>query len=315
MSAPELPVELDRKDLALETRGLARRFAPAGRPLVQALDGLDLQVPAGAVYVLAGPNGAGKSTALAVLLGLVRADAGEARVVGIDPARQGAQARAHIGYVPEGTETGYGWLTVREFLSHRSVFYPAWDRGYEEWLVGSLELPPESLVRSLSKGMARRLVLVSALAHRPPVLLLDEPTDGLDPLAREDFASLLVDHVASSETTILWCTHHVQEAERLADHVGVIHRGRLLLQAPLDVVRARVRRYRARVPQEWSASAALNGEVLVREQEGCEIAWTVWGEERDVAERLAASGAVVTDATPLGLHESAVALLRAGRGQ
>ena len=153
---------------------------------------------------------------------------------------------------------------------------------------------------------------MTALAHRPPVLLLDEPTDGLDPLARDDFGALLVEHMADAPTTVLWSTHHVHEAERLADHVGVLRGGRLLLQAPVDAVRGRVRRYRAEVPEGWEGAPGLNGEVLVRARSGREITWTVWGDEREVAERLSASGATVREAAPLSLEDASLALLRAG---
>ncbi|HEU0299798.1 MAG TPA: hypothetical protein VFR37_10095, partial [Longimicrobium sp.] len=148
--------------------------------------------------------------------------------------------------------------------------------------------------------------------HRPPVLLLDEPTDGLDPLAREDFGALLVEHMTESPTTVLWSTHHVHEAERMADHVGVLRNGRLLLQAPVDEVRRHLRRYHAEVPEAWAGAPGLNGDVLARTRSGREITWTVWGEEREVAERLSASGATVRDAARLSLEDAALALLRAG---
>ena len=308
MSFPKLPTRLDGAELALETRGVFKSYPPS----TVALAGLDLQVPAGSVYVLVGPTGAGKSTTIKVLLDLVRAESGTAAVLGIDTARQPALARAQIGYVPEVVDTAYGWLSVRGLLKHHAAFYPAWDGGYADALCRRLGLRMDEKFRSLSKGGARALALVAALAHRPPVLLLDEPTDGLDPLAREEFASILIEHMTQSPTTVLWSTHHVHEAERMADHVGVLRGGRLLLQAPVDDVRRGLRRYRAEVPDGWPGAPGLNGDVLVRAQAGREITWTVWGEEHDVAERLSASGAVVRDAGRLSLEDAALALLRAG---
>ncbi len=308
MSFPKLPTRLHGTELALETHALSKTYPPATTALV----GLELQVPAGSVYVLVGPNGAGKSTTMKVLLDLVRADHGTATVLGIDTARQPALARAQTGYVPEVVDTAYGWLTVRGLLKHHAAFYHAWDWGYADGLCRRLGLRLNEKFRSLSKGGARALALVTALAHRPPVLLLDEPTDGLDPLAREEFAAILIEHMTQSPTTVLWSTHHVHEADRLADHVGVLRHGRLLLQAPVDDVRRGLRRYRAEVPDGWAGAPGLNGEVLVRAGSGREITWTVWGEERDVAERLSASGAVVRDASRLSLEDAALALLRAG---
>jgi ABC-2 type transport system ATP-binding protein len=118
--------------------------------------------------------------------------------------------------------------------------------------------------------------------------------------------------VADSPTTLLWSTHHVHEVERMADHVGVLRNGRLVLQAPRDEVRLRLRRYRAGVPERWTGAPQLNGEVLLRERDGREVALTVWGEEREVTQKLAAAGATVHDAAPLSLEEATVALLRAG---
>jgi ABC-2 type transport system ATP-binding protein len=308
MSFPKLPTRLDGAELALETRGVFKSYPP----YTVALAGLDLQVPAGSVYVLVGPNGAGKSTTIKVLLDLVRPESGTAAVMGIDAARQPALARAQIGYVPEVVDTAYGWLSVRGLLKHHAAFYHAWDWGYADLLCRRLGLRMDEKFRSLSKGGARALALVAALAHRPPVLLLDEPTDGLDPLAREEFASILIEHMTQSPTTVLWSTHHVHEADRLVDHVGVLRGGRLLLQAPVDDVRRGLRRYRAEVPDGWAGAPGLNGDVLVRAQAGREITWTIWGEEREVAERLSASGAVVRDAGRLSLEDAALALLRAG---
>ncbi|HST57471.1 MAG TPA: ABC transporter ATP-binding protein [Longimicrobium sp.] len=308
MSFPNLPTRLHGAELAIETHAVSKQYGPG----TLALDGLDLQVPDGSVYVLVGPNGAGKSTAIKVLLDLVRADHGTARVMGIDPARQPALARAQTGYVPEVVDTAYGWLTVRGLLKHHAAFYHAWDGGYADALCHRLGVRMGERFRALSKGGARAVALVAALAHRPPVLLLDEPTDGLDPLAREEFAGILVEHMTHSPTTVLWSTHHVHEADRLADHVGVLRHGRLLLQAPVEDVRRGLRRYRAEVPDGWAGAPGLNGEVLVRAGSGREITWTVWGEEREVAERLSASGAVVRDASRLSLEDSTLALLRAG---
>ncbi len=309
MSAPFLPIRLADVDLALETRGVEKRYGPDA----PALTGLDLEVPEGAVYVLAGPNGAGKSTAIKVLLDLVRADRGTARVLGIETTRHPALVRAQIGYVPESAETAYGWLTVEKFLRHRAAFFEAWDWGYTERLCRRMGVPLRVKMRGLSKGVSRSVVLVTALAHRPPVLLLDEPTDGLDPLAREELSALLVEHMTASPTTLLWSTHHVHEVDRMADYVGVLREGKLLLQAPRDELRLRLRRYQAQVPEGWAGAPGLNGEVLLREATHGEIAWTVWGEEDRVAGMLAAAGATVREAAPLSLEDATLALLRAGR--
>jgi ABC-2 type transport system ATP-binding protein len=308
MSFPALPTRLDGAALAVETRGVRKHYPPDA----VALDRLDLQVPAGAVYVLAGPNGSGKSTAIKVLLDLVRADQGTARVMGIETTSDPALVRAQIGYVPETSKTGYEWLRVEQFLRHHAAFFEAWDPGYAALLCQRLNVPTNAYLWSLSKGTLRAVILVTALAHRPPVLLLDEPADGLDPLAREELMALLADHLADSSTTLLWSTHHVHEMERMADHVGVLRNGRLVLQASRDEVRLRLRRYRVGVPEGWTGAPVLNGEVLLREGEGGEVALTVWGQEHEVTERLAAAGARVHHMASLSLEEATLSLLRLG---
>ncbi|HEU0012059.1 MAG TPA: ABC transporter ATP-binding protein [Longimicrobium sp.] len=306
MSQPTLPTRI-AGDLAVETRGVSKRYWQT-----RALAGLDLQVPAGAPYVLAGPNGSGKTTAMKILLDAVRADRGTAYVCGIETTERPALARAHVGYVPDVPAVPYPWLSVQAFLAHHGAFYTNWDAHYARGLCARLGLAPDARLRTLSKGTARRVALVAALAHRPPVLLLDEPADGLDPLAREEFCGVLAEHMAAAPTTVLWCTHHVQEADALADHLGVIREGAMVLQASRDRVHAALRRYRAQVPDGWGGAPGLNGQVLEREQRGREIAWTVWGDEYEVAGLLTAAGAEVHEAAALSLEDAAVALLRAG---
>ncbi|HEU0012055.1 MAG TPA: ABC transporter ATP-binding protein [Longimicrobium sp.] len=308
MTLPSLPARLDGRTLALETRAVHVTYAGG----TAALAGLDLQVPEGAVYVLAGPNGAGKSTAIKVLLDLVRPRQGTAHVCGVEVARKPALARAHVGYVPEKAEISLGWLDAARYLRHHAAFFDAWDWDYARALCARLNVPLEPRVGTLSKGGLRALMLVTALAHRPPVLLLDEPADGLDPLARETLAALLVEHMAEWPTTVLWSTHHVHEADRLADHVGLLLGGRLVLQAERGALDAALRRYRIQAPPGWAGAPSLNGEVLLREGSGPDLAWTVWGDEREVAGRITASGATVRDAARLSLEDAALAVLRAG---
>jgi ABC-2 type transport system ATP-binding protein len=290
--------------MAMETRELAKRY---GRRV--ALDGLDLRVPGGAVYVLVGPNGAGKTTALRSLLDLVRPDRGSATVLGHDAVREGARVRALCGYVPERQDSGYGWMTVGQLLSSHAAYRPSWDAGYARSLLSRLEVRDHTKFGKLSKGEARRVQLVMALAHRPPVLLLDEPTDGLDPVMREEALSLLSDHVAAHETTLLVSTHLVYEVEGLGDHLGVLKDGVLMTQLDRETLRLRLRRYTMELPAGWASPSDLTERVVRRNGRGREQAWTLWGDEREVVERLGAAGAAVRQAEPVTLEEAAIALL------
>jgi ABC-2 type transport system ATP-binding protein len=289
---------------AIETKGLAKRF---GRRV--ALGGLDLVVPRGAVYVLVGPNGSGKTTALRSLLDLVRPDGGTARVLGLDVVSEGARVRALCGHVPERQDSGYAWMTVQRLLAFHASYRSGWDAAYARDLMDRLEVRDHTRFGKLSKGEARRVQLVTALAHRPPVLLLDEPTDGLDPVMREQAVALLSDHIADNETTLLISTHLVYEVEGLGDHLGVLRDGVLTAQLDRETLRRRLRRYTVEVPEGAGESPAVASTLVRREGRGREQAWTVWGEEAEVVGRLSGEGATVRQVDPLKLEEAAIALL------
>lgn len=296
--------DLRTESLAVRTEGLVKRF---GRET--ALSGLDLHVPEGSVYLLAGPNGAGKSTTLKILLDLLRADRGQALVFSLDPRRRGPDVRAQIGYVPERQDIGYGWMPVERVLRHHAAAYPTWDAPYAERLADAFELRRDRKFGVLSKGQARRVQLVLALARRPPLLLLDEPTDGLDPVVRDGTLSLIAEHIASTPTTALISTHRIYEVERLADHVGILRDGRLVAQTSCERLRGHLLRYRAEIAPDWVAPEGLNGVVKRRAGTGREILWTVWGEPEAVREQLNGAGATVREVSPLTLDEAAITLL------
>jgi ABC-2 type transport system ATP-binding protein len=289
---------------AVATHGLSMRYGSE-----TALAGVDLRVPEGAVYILIGPNGAGKSTAMKVLLNLERPDAGRAEVFGLDTAIRGPEVRAQVGYVPEQYAHDYGWLTCGRLMQHVAAFYPAWDHAYAAHLIDVFGVRLQRKVGTLSKGEGRRLQLVLALAHRPPLLLLDEPTDGLDPLVRNRTLAQLAEHLADTPTTVLIATHHIHEVESLADHIGVLREGRLVAQRTRDELRRTVVRYRVEVPEGWQPPPELRIATLRRSRAGREAQWTLVGEPDEVTAHLASAGATVRDVTPLALEEAALAFL------
>lgn len=303
--APRLPVDMGEGPFALTTDGVAKHYGS-----IRALDGLNLKVPFGAVYVLVGPNGAGKTTLLQVLMNLKRASRGQVGVLGMDARREGPRVRAQIGYVPEEQSLGYPWMKVGRLLEHCSVYHPTWDSEYADQLASLLEIDRERKCGQLSKGNVRRVQLLLALAHRPALLLLDEPTDGLDHVARDRTLEFLAEHLVDTPTTALISTHRVYEIERLVDHVGVIRDGRLLGQVALEELRRMLRRYSADVPEgqepsEWE----MEGMVALRPGLGRAVEWTVWGEEERVVADLTVAGATVRDSAPLTVDEAATALL------
>jgi ABC-2 type transport system ATP-binding protein len=299
-----LQTRLRDGELAVDTRGITKRFGDQ-----VALNDVTLQVPTGAVYLLVGPNGAGKSTTLKVLLDLVRAEKGTAEVFGLDTRERAPEVRANIGYVPERPDWGYGWMRVGRLLEHHALYYPTWDPNYAARLAQKFELRLDRKMGVLSKGQARRVHLTMALAHRPPLLLLDEPTDGLDPFMRDETLGVIADHLAESPTTVVLSTHHVEEVEGLADHIGVLRNGELRAQMSRDDLNANLRRYRVEVPDGWSGVAALNGTVLRRVAAPREVQWTVWGPEAEIVQKLSGSGGTVREVVPLSLIDATLALL------
>ncbi|MES2358254.1 MAG: ABC transporter ATP-binding protein [Gemmatimonadota bacterium] len=299
-----LPTRLRDGELAVDTRGLTKRFGDQ-----VALNDVTLQVPTGAVYLLVGPNGAGKSTTLKVLLDLVRTEQGAAEVFGLDTRERAPEVRANVGYVPEFPTWGYGWMRVGRLLEHHALYYPTWDADYAAKLMQKFDLRTDRKMGVLSKGQARRVHLTMALAHRPPLLLLDEPTDGLDPFMRDETLGVLADHLAASPTTVVLSTHHVEEVEGLADHIGVLRNGELRAQMSRDDLNAGLRRYRVEVPDGWSGVASLNGTVLRRVAAPREVQWTVWGPEAEIVQMLTGSGGTVREVARLSLIDATLALL------
>lgn len=297
----------DSGEYAVITRGLTKHFADK-----VALDAVEFCVPRGAVYVLCGANGAGKSTALKLLMNLERADAGTVEVFGMKTDSQGPEVRAQVGYVPETTSAGYGWMTCARLLSHMSSYYPAWESEYARHLCNALDIAPKRRVESLSKGQVRRLQLVLALAHRPALMLLDEPTDGLDPIVRKRVLTLLTEHLSDSPATVVVSTHQVYEVESLVDHVGVLRDGRLVAQLSRDELVRTVRRYLIDAPDGWTppGDIQVTGGSPPARSRGAR--WTLRGNEPDVVQRLALAGAVVRDVSPLGLEDAVLAFLGDG---
>ncbi len=299
-----LPTDLSSVDLAISTRELSKQYKS-----VAALTKLNLQVPEGAVYLLVGPNGAGKSTTIKILLDLIAPTSGSAHVMGLDPQQHPAQVRANVGYVPEQLDWGYNWMKTGRLLEHHSRYFPSWDPQYAQELFKTFELRLDQKLGTLSKGQGRRVHIAMALAHRPPVLILDEPTDGLDPVMRDETIGVLIEHLSATPTTMLLCTHHVSEFEQFADHIGVLNSGELRAQLPLLELHRGLRRYRAEIPPDWNGGALFGAAALRKTTTPRELDWTVWGDETDVTAQLRSSGAIVRDAVPLNLNDATLALL------
>ncbi len=232
----------------IETDDLSKRY---GR--VTAVERLSLAVPRGQITAFLGRNGAGKSTTIKMLLGIVRPTAGKGMVLGrhIENARDSRELRRNVAYVAENKGL-YRYFTVDEMIRFTRSFYRDWRPETEQRLLENYELPRSRKVKALSKGMRTKLSLLLALARRPELLILDEPSEGLDPVSIEEFLQALV-AAASEGVTIFFSSHQIAEVERIADRVCIIDRGRLAIEFSMDQLRQHFRRVTAafsKVPSE-----------------------------------------------------------------
>ena len=222
---------------------LTRRFGAT-----TALDAVSVSMPGGAVYGLVGTNGAGKTTLIKHILGLLRAESGTVRVFGLDPVADPVGVLSRIGYLSEENDLP-GWMRMGELIRYSRAFYPAWDDAYAEELRQAFALDPKAKIKSLSKGQKARAGLLIALAHRPRLLLLDEPSSGLDPVVRRDILEAILRTIAHEGRTVLFSSHLLEEVERVADHITMISHGRIVLSAPLDGIKESHRHVTVRFAQ------------------------------------------------------------------
>jgi len=215
---------------SLVARGLKKRF---GKRIV--LAGVDLEVAPGLVTALLGENGQGKTTLMKLALGVLAADGGTIRVAGFDPLKQPRPLREQVGFVPAQPDA-YGWMTVRDLFRFLAPQYPTWDRAYADALVQQLRIPEKTSFKAMSRGEGMKAMLAAALAPRPPLLLLDEPFAGLDPLVREEVLRGVIGELRGGERTVLLATHDLDVVARVADRVAILADGKIRAHGTLEEV-------------------------------------------------------------------------------
>lgn len=220
----------------IETVDLTRRF---GR--VDAIDGLNLQVPAGSLFAFVGPNGAGKTTTIKLLLNLLRPTRGAAYVLGVDSRRIGPRELTRIGYVSENQDLP-DWMTVKQLIAYLRPFYPTWDDELCRKLRRDLDLTSPLPIRSFSRGMRMKAALLVSLAYRPELVVLDEPFSGLDPLARDELIRALLELTGERNWTTLISSHDIDEVERLADSIAFVNNGRIVMTESVQDLIGKYRR-------------------------------------------------------------------------
>ena len=237
----------------------------------KALNDVSLAVTPGRVFGLVGENGAGKSTLIKHLLGFWRAETGTVRLFGLDPVADPVAVLGRIGYLSEEPDLP-GWMRVGELLRYTQAFYPRWDVAYAEQLRGQFGLDPAARIKTLSKGQRARLGLIAAEAHRPDLLILDEPSSGLDPIVRRDILEAIIRTVTDQGRTVVFSSHLLDEVERVSDHLAMLHRGTLRFCAPLDEVKTRHRRVSLVFDRPRAEAPQVSGAIRV---DGAGREWTV----------------------------------------
>jgi ABC-2 type transport system ATP-binding protein len=293
---------------AIHTENLTKQFRR-----VTALQGLDMDVPQGAIYALVGPNGAGKTTAIKIMMNILHPTSGRARVLDTDSQRISGKAFTSIGYVSENQELPE-WMRVETFLSYLRPFYPAWDRDLERELVKQFDLPLGRKLRDLSRGMKMKAALASSLAYHPRLIVLDEPFGGLDPLVRDELIESMLER--AEEATILISSHDLAEMESFASHVGYLEQGHLRFAEEITTLASRFREVEltletpvvlpGRLPASWMQASTTSTTMQFvesrfdQERTNAEIRQT-FGEPRHIA------------FTPMSLRSIFLVMAKTGR--
>jgi len=203
---------------------------------VDVLDGVGFSLQSGEVVGLLGRNGAGKTTLIRIAMGMIETQQGSVKILGMDPREKPLEIKRRVGYVSED-QILPDFLSVRKVVElHRGLF-PSWDDDIARELLGRFGLSPQAKIKTLSKGQARQVALICAVAHRPELLILDEPAGGLDPAARREFLETSIQLLNVAGSTILFSSHHMPDVERMAGRVVMLHEGKVLLDSSLDELR------------------------------------------------------------------------------
>ena len=218
-------------ETVVEIRGVTKRFGQT-----TALEDVSLSVSRGTVFGLVGVNGAGKTTLIKHVLGLLKAQTGSVRVFGLDPVADPVGVLSKIGYLSEEKDLP-DWMRVDELLHYTRAFYSGWDDRYAEELRQTFDLDPAKQIKHLSRGQRARSALLVALAHRPEILVLDEPSSGLDPIVRRDILTAIIRTISEEGRTVLFSSHLLDEVERVSDHVAIIDKARIILCDALDQIK------------------------------------------------------------------------------
>lgn len=295
--------------LAIETTNLRYRTGRGSNAFE--VSRLTMRVPRGSVYGFLGPNGSGKTTTIRLLLGMLTPDGGTITMLGEEMPKCYPSVLKRTGYVPERPHL-YPSLTVKEAIELHRAFYPTWDQKWADELLAMFELVPDRKQSALSKGESGKLQMLIALAQRPELLVLDEPTDGLDPVARHDILDALLAYVKDAKATVLISSHLVHELERICDWIGLMDHGQLLAELPMQEFKNGMKRIRVSAAPTDLIDAPFT--LLARDRNnGAVEQWLVRGWKPGMQDYIGATGATIHEVIDLDLEQGFVELLRASR--
>jgi ABC-2 type transport system ATP-binding protein len=280
----------------IDIRRLTRQFGNK-----TALDDVSLTVPRGGVFGLIGGNGAGKTTLIKHILGMLKAQTGTVQVFGLDPVNNPVGTLGRIGYLSEDRDLP-NWMRVGELLRYTQAFYPTWDEAYAEELRQAFDLDAKATIKTLSRGQRARTGLLVALAHRPDLLVLDEPSSGLDPVVRRDILGAIIRTIADEGRTVFFSSHLLDEVERVADRVAIIHEGRLMLTSSMDEIKDTHRRLTLRFGQPVASAPPLVGSLSCA-GEGVEWTYVCNGQSEQLRRAAQAIGGTVVGDAAMTLDE------------
>jgi ABC-2 type transport system ATP-binding protein len=284
-------------DYVIETAALSKRFGGKF-----ALDHLDLRVPRGRIHAIVGANGAGKSTLFRILLGFMPPTAGSARILGRDCQKLTPADRGRIGFVNE-EHTLPAWMSVNAVTAMQRRHYPRWNQRVFDGVIGHYQVLGGQRVAELSRGERAGFNLALAMAQTPELLVLDEPTLGLDVVAKRAFLESLLHTHSAEQCTVVYCSHQMEEIERVADNLIILERGQLKHMSAPDDFCARVTHWIADIPFQGPSPATVPGLLQVQRIDGLHH-YLVFDQDEGFAEFLRDAGARSLQSMPVSLDRA-----------
>ncbi len=292
-------------ELALQTQNLDKYYDGQ-----QVLNNLCLSVPAATIFGLIGPNGAGKSTLMKILAGVSRPSSGEAFILGRSVGEKSGRIRERMGYVPD-VPVLYPSFTVAQMYNLASRIYPYWDWGRCRELQRQYDLPYGQRIRNLSRGQAVQISLVLALSIRPQLILLDEPTAGLDPVVRRAFMQSIIEEVAERQTTIFYSTHNLNDLEQSADYIASLWQGNLLFSSSPDQLKESMHKFRVMLADDMPEQllTGLSG-IMEIQQKGRVYTITMQGDLNLIYQKVKELNPLLLEEADLSLEDIFLILMK-----